>query len=65
MPYEINLAEPVLEIGRSSTIFSMAAICGNRPKQNSVIKTARKDSIKIIHIFETFSIQGGLDIPAL
>ena len=30
----------------------MAAICGNQPKQNSVIKTVRKDSIKIIHLFE-------------
>ena len=46
MPCEINLAEPILEIGRSSAIFLMAAICGNQPKQNSVIKTARKDSKK-------------------
>ena len=36
----------------------MAAICGNRLKQNSVLNTAWKDSIKKkIHLFETFSVQ--------
>ena len=35
----------------------MTAICGNRLKQNSVINTAWKDSKKIIHLFEKFSIQ--------
>ena len=39
-------------------IFLMAAICSNRLKQNSVLNTATKDSIKkIIHLFETFSVQ--------
>ena len=35
----------------------MAAICGNRSKKNSILNTARKDSIKIIDLFETFRIQ--------
>ena len=47
----------MLEMSKSWTFFSIAAICGSQPKQKSVINTARKDSLKIIHLFETFSIQ--------
>ena len=53
-----NLTEEILEISRSWTSVLMAATCGNRPKQNSVINNAQKDykHRKILYLFETFSM---------
>ena len=53
-----NLTKEILEIIRSWTSVLMAATCGNRPKQNSVINNAQKDykHRKILYLFETFSM---------
>ena len=53
-----NLTKEILEISRSWTSVLMAATCGNRPKQNSVINNAQKDykHRKILYLFETFSM---------